>query len=298
MQQKKQIINGFLNIYKETGVSSNQVLGEIKKIIRPKKIGHGGTLDLLAEGVLPVALGEATKTLQFILDSDKEYEFLLEWGYETESFDLESEITQKSDNIPTEADIQKVLKNFTGTIEQIPPAFSALRIDGKRAYELAREGKDVDMSVKRREVNIYSLELLSHENNQTWLRAKVSKGTYIRTLGIDIARSLNSCATIIRLIRTKTKSFDKNSSITLKTLDEEQKKSHNIKDLLLNVDIVLDNIPVFIVSEAEEQVLNNGQVKFELPDIGLFRVYNQSNTLLSVVSNDGDQIKILRNFNL
>ena len=298
MQGKKQNIHGFLNLYKEPGISSNQALGQIKRILHPKKIGHGGTLDVMAEGVLPVAFGEATKTLQFLLDSDKEYEFELTWGFETDTFDLEGEITAKSDIIPTKEDIEKAMLKFVGEIEQIPPVYSALKFNGKNAYELARAGHDVDMTKKARNVNIYNFELLSHEDNKTFLRAAVSKGTYIRTLGIDLARSLNSRATVSKLIRTKTKKFDKKSAICIKKLDELAKNTHNSQDLLLNVDMVLDDIPVFIASSSQAADLKNGQIKFVLSDIGLYRIYNEEGILLSIVDNLGDEIKIMRNFNL
>lgn len=298
MQVKKQNIHGFLNLYKERGISSNQALGQIKKILHPKKIGHGGTLDVMAEGVLPIAFGEATKTLQFILDGDKEYEFELTWGFETDTFDLEGEVTKKTDFIPTKEEVEAKLASFTGLIEQIPPAYSALKFNGKNAYELARSGQEVDMTVKRRNITVYNFELISHDKDKTFLRANVSKGTYIRTLGIDLARSLGTTATVSQLIRTKATKFDKKSSICIKKLDELAKNTHNTQDLLLNVDIVLDDIPVFIASGSQAADLKNGQIKFVLQDIGLYRIYNEENVLLSIVENFGESIKILRNFNL
>jgi len=298
MQAKKQNIHGFLNLYKEKGVSSNQALGQIKKILHPKKIGHGGTLDVMAEGVLPIAFGEATKTLQFILDGDKEYEFELTWGFETDTFDLEGEVTARTDYIPSQEEIEAKLADFTGLIEQIPPVYSALKFNGKNAYELARAGQEVDMTKKKRNITVYEFELLRHEGDKTFLRAAVSKGTYIRTLGIDLARSLETRATISQLIRTKATKFDKNSSICIKKLDELAQNTHNKQDLLLNVDIVLDDIPVFIASSSQAADLKNGQIKFVLQDIGLYRIYNEENVLLSIVENFGESIKILRNFNL
>ena len=207
MQGKKQNIHGFLNLYKERGISSNQALGKVKKILRPAKVGHGGTLDVMAEGVLPIAFGEATKTLQFILDGDKEYEFELTWGFETDTLDLEGEVVDRKDKIPTTEEIESVIANFTGLIEQIPPAYSALKFNGKNAYELARAGEEVDMTKKKRSVTIYDFKLLKHEGDKSFFRASVSKGTYIRTLGIDLARSLDACATVSQLIRTKAKKF-------------------------------------------------------------------------------------------
>lgn len=295
---QKQNIHGFINFYKEKGVSSNQALGQIKKILNPQKIGHGGTLDVLAEGVLPVAFGEATKTLQFILDGDKEYEFELTWGFETTTFDLEGDITKKTDYIPKKDEILAKINEFTGLIEQVPPMYSALKFNGKNAYELARAGIEVDMTIKTRNVTIYEFELIKHEQDKSFFRAKVSKGTYIRTLGIDLARSLGTSATISQLIRTKAKKFDKKSAICIKTLDELVKNAHNSQDLLLNVDIVLDGIPVFIASGSQAADLKNGQIKFVLQDIGLYRIYNEENVLLSIVENFGGSIKILRNFNL
>jgi tRNA pseudouridine55 synthase len=298
MQGKKQNIHGFLNLYKERGISSNQALGKIKKILRPAKIGHGGTLDVMAEGVLPIAFGEATKTLQFILDGDKEYEFELTWGFETDTLDLEGEVVDRKDKIPTAEEIESVIANFTGLIEQIPPAYSALKFNGKNAYELARAGEQVDMTKKKRSVTIYDFKLLKHEGDKSFFRASVSKGTYIRTLGIDLARSLNACATVSQLIRTKAKKFDKKSAICIKKLDELAKNTHNSQDLLLNVDMVLDDIPVFIASSSQAADLKNGQIKFVLSDIGLHRIYNEEGILLSIVDNLGDEIKIMRNFNL
>jgi tRNA pseudouridine55 synthase len=252
----------------------------------------------MAEGVLPIAFGEATKTLQFILDGDKEYEFELTWGFETDTLDLEGEVVDRKDKIPTAEEIESIIANFTGLIEQIPPAYSALKFNGKNAYELARAGEQVDMTKKKRSVTIYDFKLLKHEGDKSFFRASVSKGTYIRTLGIDLARSLNACATVSQLIRTKAKKFDKKSAICIKKLDELAKNTHNSQDLLLNVDMVLDDIPVFIASNSQAADLKNGQIKFVLNDIGLYRIYNEDNILLSIVDNTVDGIKIMRNFNL
>ena len=188
-------LNGWIILDKPVGLGSTQAVGAVKRALReagePKtKVGHGGTLDPLASGVLPIALGEATKLAGRMLDATKSYDFTIRFGQETDTIDLEGKVVASSDVRPTIEAIEAVLPSFTGAIEQVPPAFSALKVDGERAYDLARAGKEVEL--KPRRVTVHALSLVAADAGEATLSAAVSKGTYIRSLARDIARALGT----------------------------------------------------------------------------------------------------------
>jgi len=198
---------GWLNIYKPLGITSFAVVKKIKKYFKLNKIGHGGTLDPLAEGVLPIAVGKATKLISFINSDIKEYEFEIKWGEQTTTDDAEGKILYRSNFIPSEKEIKKVLDNFKGKILQKPPKASAIKINGQRAYKLLREDKNFDLKKKR--VYLYSSEIISSSSskNTTKIKIKCGKGFYVRSLARDIAKMLNTKGHISSLKRTKVGKF-------------------------------------------------------------------------------------------
>ncbi|RYD49117.1 MAG: tRNA pseudouridine(55) synthase TruB, partial [Sphingomonadales bacterium] len=215
--------HGWLILDKPRGLGSTQAVGAVKRNLREAgygkvKVGHGGTLDPLAEGVLPIALGEATKLAGRMLDASKVYDFTISFGEETDTLDAEGELIERSDSRPAMTEIAAILLRFTGPIEQVPPVYSALKVDGRRAYDLARDGVKVELAT--RAVTIHALNLLSTSPDSATLRAHVSKGTYIRSLARDIARALGTVGHVTYLRRVKAGPFREEQAISLDTLNE------------------------------------------------------------------------------
>ena len=252
MKQPKNPINGWINLNKPFGLSSAQAVGKVKWLLRPQKIGHAGTLDPLASGILPLALGEATKCVNLLMDAKKIYEFTVTFGERRSTDDAEGEVVATSDVIPTEDQICGVLPQFMGEITQVPPIYSAIKVDGERAYALARAGEVVEM--KSRQVNVYELDLLAMNGKSAAFRARVGKGTYIRSLGRDIALTLGSQGYISRLHRAAVGPFTESNAISLDFLENLQ---HN--PAILPLTAVLDDIPALALTADEHQRLRHGQ---------------------------------------
>ncbi len=256
-------MHGWLIIDKPIGIGSTQVVGAVKRVLReggyPKlKVGHGGTLDPLASGVLPIALGEATKLSGRMLDADKAYDFTIRFGEQTDTLDLEGVVIATSDHRPTVAEIEAVLPRFTGPIEQIPPAYSALKVDGERAYDLARAGVDVQLAA--RAVTIHGL--VRRDDGllgETTLSARVSKGTYIRSLARDIALALHTVGHVTMLRRTRAGPFDLAQAISLDKLADLAKARRLEEEALLPLAAGLDDIPALTVTPREAELLKRGQ---------------------------------------
>ena len=254
-------MDGWLNLYKPRGISSAKAVAIVKKYFRNSRIGHTGTLDLEAEGVLPIAIGQATKLVNILIDSLKEYVFAIQFGAQTDTGDLAGKIIKKTDIIPTERECLDVCHKFIGKIKQIPPVYSALKINGVRAYKLARQNKEFE--VKPRFITIYDLKLLSYDNHNRLATYVVScsKGTYVRTLAEDISLSLHSLGFVVELRRTKVGIFTEENSINIfnvncKTFNEAHAL---IKSKCLKVEDVLDDIPVLEVDELVAQKIRYGQ---------------------------------------
>jgi tRNA pseudouridine55 synthase len=262
-------LSGWLILDKPRGLGSTQGVSAVKRVLRQNgyaktKVGHGGTLDPLAEGVLPIALGEATKLAGRMLDSDKIYAFTVAFGAETSTLDAEGEVVATSDVRPTLAEVEAVLPRFTGSIEQVPPAYSALKVGGQRAYDLARAGEAVEL--KARSVTIHSLTIDAGQvgEGQVTLIAHVSKGTYIRSLARDIAYALGSCGHVTYLRRTKAGPFNQSQAISLDTL-EEIAKGRGLEDLLLPLEAGLDDIPALHLDQTSAQAVRQGRVLSDMP---------------------------------
>lgn len=242
---------GFINIYKPKGVTSFSVVSKVKKIFNTKKVGHLGTLDPMAEGVLPIAIGKATKLFDYFLDKDKRYIAEFESGYETDTLDAEGEIIERNLKLPSLEEIKCASKNFIGKIDQVPPKFSAKKINGERAYNLAK--KKIDFEISAKSVEIYSIlpscdKLDNLFTLDIWCRA----GTYIRSLGRDIFRSVDSLATMTKLIRTSSGNFKIDDSVSLQELEKEPEKH------LLIVEDCLPELNILQVDEKEKAKLLNG----------------------------------------
>lgn len=217
-KKKGRPVSGWVIFDKPKGMGSTEAVSKIKWLFNAEKAGHAGTLDPLASGMLPIALGEATKTVPYVMDGTKVYRFLVRWGAERSTDDMEGEITVTSDNRPDEASITAVLPRYTGLIKQIPPQFSAIKIDGARAYDLAREGETVEMPT--REVEILSLELVAMpDSDHAEFEVECSKGTYVRALARDMGRDLECFGHIAELRRTEVAPFTEEDFVTLAELE-------------------------------------------------------------------------------
>jgi len=249
-------ISGWLAIDKPLGLSSAQVVGKVRWLLKAAKVGHGGTLDPLATGVLPIALGEATKTVSYVMDGTKTYRFQVRWGEATATDDREGEITGTSPARPTIEAIEAALPAFTGEIEQIPPAYSAIKVDGERAYDLARAGETVEL--KSRLVRIERFSLLAQPDaDHADFEVVCGKGTYIRSLARDLARALGTVGHVSVLRRTACGPFREENAISLETL-EQVGQGPAPWSFLLPVETALDDIPALALTEVEARRLQNG----------------------------------------
>lgn len=250
-------LHGWLVIDKTPDMSSNAVVGAVQRITNAAKVGHAGTLDPLATGLLPLALGEATKTVSYVMDGTKIYRFALRFGEERTTDDAEGEVTETSDVRPSDDEILAVLGDFIGEIEQIPPIFSAIKINGERAYKLARADEAVEM--KPRTVRIDDLRLIERPDaDHAVFEATCGKGTYMRSLARDLARKLGSCGHIRDLRRIAVGPFTESDAISLEKL-ESLGHSAPLDDILLPVETALDDIPALALTEAEASRMRHGQ---------------------------------------
>ena len=259
-RRKKGIpIHGWINLNKPVGITSTQAVGKIRRALNAQKVGHGGTLDPLAEGVLPIALGEATKTVNHIQDASKIYNFTITWGEQRTTDDAEGDVLHSSDTRPTQEDIEQILPDFIGDIEQIPPQFSAVKIDGERAYDIARDGDHAD--IKSRQVNVYDLKILNHGTETTSLECHCGKGTYIRAFARDMGQKLGCYGYISALKRTKVGVLALEDAISLDIFEQMIDNPTQEKDLngvVLPLQTVLDDIPVLALKDREATLLKNG----------------------------------------
>lgn len=252
----KNNISGWINLNKPHGMTSNDALMKVKRALNFPKIGHAGTLDPLASGILPIALGEATKLVQYMMEDDKVYLFTVKWGEQRTTDDAEGEIMASSDVRPTEDQIKAILPDFTGEIMQKPPTFSAIKVDGQRAYDLARSGQAPDLEA--RPVNVYELSIVESTGEETTFRAVCGKGTYVRSLARDMGLKLGTYGTITKLIREAVGPFSLDNAISLDFFMQNDDKN-SLESAVLPVETVLDDIPVLAVTDPEAQRLRQGQ---------------------------------------
>lgn len=274
-------MNGLLIINKPKGYTSHDVVNVLRKKLNTKKVGHTGTLDPIATGVLPILIGAATKISKYLIEHEKTYVSTIELGKKTDTGDSEGNIIQEDTNMKniSKEEIEKVLISFIGKQNQIPPMYSAIKIDGKKLYEYAREGKTVD--VKPREIEILDINLIEFNNNQIKFNVRCSKGTYIRTLCEDIAKKLGTIGYMKELQRTSVNQFKIENSISMDDLD-----NINAQEKIISIEKVFkDKLEIELNNRKLELFLNGVQLTHDLED-GLYRVYNNNNFIgLGIVKN-------------
>ena len=250
-------ISGWVIVDKQIGITSRQVVTKISKTLDIKKVGHGGTLDPLATGVLPIAIGEATKVISFIQNKKKKYSFVIKWGESTETDDSEGKVLEKSESRPTQEEIINILNCFVGEVFQKPPIYSAIKINGQRSYKLAR--KNIRIDHKLRKIQIHDLSLTKIINvNSAEFEVKCGKGTYVRSLARDIAEKLNTKGHIISLRRLSVGPFDEKDTIFI-DFSKEIIHSRSVLDKILPLKSVLDDIPALVLNEIEARRVQQGQ---------------------------------------
>jgi tRNA pseudouridine55 synthase len=295
------MLHGWIILDKPLELGSTTAVSAVKRILRqagePKtKVGHGGTLDPLASGVLPIALGEATKLCGRMLDATKAYDFTIRFGAQTDTLDAEGRVVATSDVIPCREDVEGVLPRFAGEIEQVPPAYSALKIGGKAAYARARAGEQVDL--KSRQVTIHSLSIRDTNGAaEVTLSATVSKGTYIRSLVRDIAHALGSVGHVSYLRRTRAGPFALEQAVSLDFL-EETAKARQLTRTVLPLETALDDIPALPVTPDQAQLLRHGQKLAGFPAQPGLQLATSESTPVALVEATADGLKVVRGFNL
>jgi tRNA pseudouridine55 synthase len=261
-KREKRDVHGWVVLDKPVGMTSTHAVAIAKRLFTAKRAGHAGTLDPLASGLLPIALGEATKTVPFVMDGRKTYRFTVRWGEERDTDDAEGRVVATSVQRPTPEAIAQQLPRFTGTIEQVPPCFSAVKIAGERAYDIAREGETVEL--KSRAVEIYHLVLVATpDTDHAEFTAQCGKGTYVRALARDLGRALGCLGHVAALRRTAVGPFGESHMISLADLealcDRAAQGEASFADALLPVATALDDIPALAVSRADAARLQRGQ---------------------------------------
>lgn len=316
------MLHGWIVLDKPVGLGSAQAVGAIKRILReagePRtKVGHGGTLDPLASGVLPIALGEATKVAGRMLDATKQYAFTIRFREETDTLDAEGRIIATSEVLPTAEQVQAILASFTGSIEQTPPAYSALKIGGKTAYARARAGEKVDikprvvtvLELSVRPASVEGLSCLAQQKkgrsstssgrsaDEVTLSCTVSKGTYIRSLARDIAHALGTVGHVTYLRRTRAGPFGLERAVSLDFL-EETAKARQLDGAVLPLEAALDDIPALPVTSRQAELLRHGQRLVGIPAKPGLSLAISEGTPVALVEATADGLKVVRGFNL
>ena len=256
-RKKGDAISGWICLDKPYDLTSTSAVSRVRRAFNAQKAGHAGTLDPLATGILPLALGEATKTVPFLMDADKAYRIMIQWGRSTTTLDREGETTDSSDVRPTREAVEAALPAFVGEIDQIPPNYSAIKVDGERAYDLAREG--VEFELKTRKVNIYALSLVSAPDvDHVELEMDCGKGTYVRAVVRDLSDALGACGHVSQLRRTRVGAFTEATAISLETLENFDYDAR-LSEALLPVETALDDIPAVAVTDEDAFRLAQGR---------------------------------------
>lgn len=286
-------MNGVLNIFKNKGMTSFDVVSRVRKIAKEKKVGHTGTLDPEAEGVLPVCIGKGTKIIDYIMDSEKGYSVKFKLGIKTTTYDLEGEIIEERDtSFLKEEEVKKVINSFKGEYLQVPPMFSALKKNGVRLYELARKGIEIER--EGRNITIYNIENINIQLPYVSMDVTCSKGTYIRSLCYDIGEKLNVFATMTDLKRFKTSFFCEEDSININDLNEE-----NIKEKLISIEDALKNYPKIHIEKGYTKLIINGVrvgdkrfTKDFVENNVLYRVYGEDKEFLGLGKKNEEGFKM------
>ncbi|MCH8808533.1 MAG: tRNA pseudouridine(55) synthase TruB [Proteobacteria bacterium] len=291
-RRKGRPVNGWVVVDKPLGLTSTQTVGRVRRIFEARKIGHGGTLDPLATGLLPIAMGEATKTVPYLQEGRKSYRFTLRWGQARATDDTEGEVVAVSDQRPAEAEIRAVLARFQGVIDQVPPSFSAIKVAGRRAYEKARAREDFQLDP--RPVTIHRLELVATEAPDLASFEVVSgKGAYMRALARDLGVALGTFAHVVALRRTAVGPFTEDHAISLETL-EALGHSAAASGALLPIETALDDIPALALTEAEANRLRCGQAVSMLARANRERIRGFDNGAIVYATSGGEPVALVR----
>lgn len=258
-RKRGRAVHGWLVLDKPPGMTSTQAVGAVRRLFDARKAGHAGTLDPLATGLLPIAFGEATKTVPYAVDGTKNYRFTVRWGAATDTDDAEGRITRTSELRPTRAAIEALLPQFTGEIEQVPPAFSAIKVAGERAYDLAREGEAVTLEPRR--VEVESLELIEQPDPDTAaFTARCGKGTYVRALARDMGAALGCLGHLVQLRRTRVAAFEEEEAVTLASVEAAARHGEEaLLRLLLPVESALQDLAAVSIGQNDAARLLRGQ---------------------------------------
>jgi tRNA pseudouridine55 synthase len=296
-------VDGWIVLDKPTGVTSTHALSIVKRLYKADKAGHAGTLDPLASGILPLAFGEATKTVPYVMDGEKAYRFTVTWGVETNTDDSDGEMVNSAAERPTREQIEAILPRFMGVILQTPPQFSALKVDGERAYDLARDGETVNL--QPREVEITSLRLVSQTEDTATFEAECGKGTYVRALARDFGRLLGCFGHISALRRTRVGPFAEIEAATLAELQaagEDGPHAPDLKAMMQPVERGLSSLPSVPVGPHDAQRLRNGQsiiLRGRDAPIVLGQAYvTHQGKLIALVEGENGELKPRRAFHL
>jgi tRNA pseudouridine55 synthase len=302
-RKKGNPINGWVVLDKPVGMTSTQAVGKVRWLFQAQKAGHAGTLDPLATGILPIALGEATKTVPYAVDGQKSYRFTVRWGAETDTDDAEGQIVERSDAAPTRDAIEALLPSFIGEVMQTPPAFSAIKIDGQRAYDLARQGEAVQLEA--RPVQIDRLDLVGMPDALTSVfEAECGRGTYVRAIARDIGRTLGCFGHVIALRRTKVGPFQEAQAVTLSELEDAANLEDGgieIKTMLRPVESALAELLEVTVSQSDAARLARGQTVLlrgrDAPVMSGEAFALSKGTLIALCEIDRGELRPLRVFN-
>jgi tRNA pseudouridine55 synthase len=256
-------ISGWINLDKPAGMTSTQAVTKVRRLLDAQKAGHAGTLDPLATGILPIALGEATKTVPFLMDADKAYRFTVEWGRSTATCDAEGETIARSDVRPSAEAAAQALAGFVGEIQQVPPAFSAVKVDGQRAYDLARRGVEVELKARRIVIHAARVAAVPDQHHLE-IEIECGKGTYVRSLARDLAAELGACGHVSQLRRTRVGRFSEADSISVETLEDFCNRGAGL-EALLPVETALDDIPAMAMTQEDAFRLSQGRAVVLLP---------------------------------
>ncbi|MCP8941155.1 tRNA pseudouridine(55) synthase TruB [Alsobacter sp. SYSU M60028] len=247
-------VHGWIVLDKPVGMTSTHAVSAVRRILNAKKAGHAGTLDPLASGILPLAFGEATKTVPYVVDGEKAYTFTVRWGVETDTDDSEGRPVATSDRRPDLTEIEAALPRFVGPVSQVPPRFSAIKIAGERAYDLARDGEAVELQA--RTVEIHSLTLVAHDADSATFACECGKGTYVRAIARDLGRLLGCLGHVTALRRTRVGPFTLDDAVTYAELEAAPEAAH---EAVLSVEGGLTELPCVVVSRDAAQRLRRGQ---------------------------------------
>jgi tRNA pseudouridine55 synthase len=299
-RRERQKVDGWIILDKPVGITSTHALGIVKRVFKAAKAGHAGTLDPLASGILPLAFGEATKTVPYVMDGEKAYRFTVTWGVETNTDDSDGEAVRSSAERPTQAAIEAILPGFMGVILQTPPQFSALKVQGERAYDLARDGEQVDL--QPREVEITALRLVERTEDTATFEAECGKGTYVRALARDFGRKLGCFGHITALRRTRVGPFTEAEAIALDDMRSASEDEGGAWPYLQPVERALSSLSEIAISKQDAQRLQNGQSVImrgrDAPIVMGVAYATCQGKLIALVEGEGGELKPRRAFHL